>query len=128
MKPIVRPIDDVPAEPVPNSRGATIQVLLGPGDQMPNFYTRRFTLEPGARIPEHLHDTIEHEQLVLEGAMAVSLAGEERTVRAGDCVYIPAGCAHWYENRGDVPVRFLCMVPATSDYSTEWLEPPAQQD
>jgi len=47
-------------------------------------------------------------------------------VGAGDCLLIPAGVAHWYENRGAVPVRFLCMVPLTEAYQTEWLEPAAE--
>jgi quercetin dioxygenase-like cupin family protein len=124
-QPLVRPIDDVPPAEVERARGTSIQVLLGPDDGMPNYYTRRFTIAPGGRIPEHRHDTIEHQQVVLEGEMAMSLDARERVARAGDCVYIPAGCAHWYENRGDVPVRFLCIVPATAGYGTEWLEEPA---
>ena len=121
-KPIIRPISGVAAAEVERTRGTSIQVLLGPDDRMPNYYTRLFTIEPGGRIPEHRHDTIEHQQVVLEGEMATSLDGEQGTARTGDCVYIPAGCAHWYENRGDVPVRFLCIVPATAEYGTEWLE------
>ena len=56
--------------------------------------------------------------------MVIGLDKREATVSAGDCVFIPAGVAHWYENRGPVPVRFLCVVPMTEDYQTEWLEPP----
>jgi quercetin dioxygenase-like cupin family protein len=125
-KAVVRAMDDSAAQPVERSRGATIQVLLGPEDGAPHFVTRRFTLEPGGRIPSHRHDAIEHEQVVLEGSMVLELDGLERPVSAGDCVLIPAGVAHSYENRGDRSVRFLCMVPRTDDYQTEWLEPPAR--
>jgi len=121
-EPIVKPMTVVPPEQVPRSPGATIQVLLGPADGMPNFHTRLFTLEPGARIPEHRHDTIEHEQVVLDGEMAIALDGAERVAQKGDCVYIPAGCAHWYENRGASPCRFICIIPAGIEYGTEWLE------
>jgi len=99
-----------------------MQVLLGPEDGAPGFATRRFTLEPGGRIPNHRHATIEHEQVVLEGEMVIGLDGREAVVRAGDCLLIPAGVAHWYENRGAVPARFLCVVPITAQYETEWLE------
>ncbi len=119
--PITRAIKDVHAAEVEGCSGATIQVLLGPDDQMPNFYTRRFTIEPGGRIPAHRHGEIEHQQVMLEGEMVLTLDGEPRTVKAGDCVYIPAKVGHAYENRGDVPVRFLCMVPRTDSYETEWL-------
>ncbi len=122
-KPIVRPMDEVPSNPVPGTRRTSIQILLGPDEGAPHFVARRFTIEPGGRIPTHRHDTIEHEQVVLEGEMVLGLDDEAVTVRAGDCVLIPAGVAHWYENRGKVPVRFLCIVPRTENYQTEWLEP-----
>jgi quercetin dioxygenase-like cupin family protein len=117
-------MDEVAAAPVAGARGATIRVLLGSEDGAPAFVTRLFELAPGGRIPCHRHRTIEHEQVVLGGSMVLSLDGDEREVGTGDCVFIPAGVAHWYENRGRVPVRFLCVVPVTDDYETEWLEPP----
>lgn len=113
-----------PGQPVNRARGARMAVLVGPQLADPRFITRRFTLDPGGRIPEHLHDAIEHEQVVVSGEMAIGLGGVTHVVRAGDAVLIPAGCPHWYENRGSVPVEFLCVVPATADYRTEWLEAP----
>jgi quercetin dioxygenase-like cupin family protein len=101
-------------------------VLLGPSQGAANFVTRRFLLAPGGRIPAHRHSTIEHEQVVIRGEMTVGLDAEVRTVRAGDAVLIPAGCAHWYENRGVEEVEFLCVVPNTPDYATEWLEAPPE--
>jgi len=126
MKAVVRNMNDPKPSPVGSSRGAWIQVLLGPADGVPSFITRRFTLMPGGRIPEHRHGAIEHEQVMLEGEMVLSLDGEERVVRAGDCIFIPAGVAHAYANRGGETVRFLCIVPRTAEYETEWLEPPAE--
>jgi quercetin dioxygenase-like cupin family protein len=78
-------------------------------------------MEPGEWIPAHSHDTLEHEQYVLEGEMALTLDGEEQLVGVGDAVYIPAGVVHSYENRGTIPVRFLCMVPK-AEYRTDWAE------
>lgn len=117
---------EAPAEPVRRARGARMAVLIGPGRGAARFYTRRFTLAPGGAIPEHRHDTIEHEQVVVRGEMVLTLDGVERAVRAGDAVFIPAGTAHAYANRSrEQEVEFLCIVPATSDYRTEWLaEPP----
>lgn len=122
---VVRPMSMPEERPVERARGASIQVLLGPEDGTPNFVTRRFTLAPGGRIPCHRHPAIEHEQIVLEGEMVIAFDDREQVVRTGDCIFIPAGVAHWYENRTDAPVRFLCMVPRTDDYATEWLEPAA---
>jgi len=119
--PIVREAAAVAAQPVAKSTGAHIRVLLGPEDGMPRFYMREFTLEPGGRIPAHSHDAIEHEQYVVAGELTISLDGELRTAVAGRCIYIPAGCAHWFENRGATDCRFLCMIPAGIAYSTDWL-------
>ena len=118
--PIIRKISDVAAGNVDGAEGAEIQVLLGPNDEMPSFYTRIFTLEAGARVPKHRHRGIEHEQVVLEGEMVLMLEDKEVTVRAGDVVYLPADQFHGYENRVENKARFLCMVPA-GDYNTEWL-------
>ena len=124
--PTIRPMEDARRDEVERSRGASIQVLLGPDDGAPNFATRRFTIEPGGRIPRHRHSTIEHQQVVLEGRMVLELDGRFNEVGPGDCVFIPAGVAHAYENRGSEPIRFLCIVPLDRDYETEWLEPAAE--
>jgi len=125
-EPVIRAMDDEKAAPVERARGATIEVLLGAADGAPRFATRRFTIAPGGRIPCHRHESIEHEQVVLEGSMVLGLDDRVVEVSAGDCLLIPAGVAHWYENRGRLPVRFLCMVPLTDHYQTEWLEPAAE--
>ncbi|WP_293171153.1 cupin domain-containing protein [Oceanithermus sp.] len=117
-----RPDREVAPAPVERARGAYIQVLVGPDEGAPNFFLRKFTLEPGGYIPLHRHAAIEHEQYVLRGRMRLVLDGEAREVGAGDAVFIPAGVAHSYANVGDEPVEFLCIVPKTDDYVTEWLE------
>ena len=121
-QPLVRPIQQVPAQEVERCRDVTIQVLLGPEEGMPNFYTRLFTIQPGGRIPAHRHPDVEHQQLMLQGTMRLTLDGEPRDVHRGDCIYLPPRVAHGYENRGDEVVQFICVVPATADYQTEWVE------
>ncbi|MEE4270840.1 MAG: cupin domain-containing protein [Thermoanaerobaculales bacterium] len=122
--PVVRSMATVASQAVERSRGAAIQVIIGPTEGAPNFITRRFTLAPGGRIPRHRHDSIEHEQIMLSGAMVIGLDNREVDVAEGDSVFIPPNVAHWYENRSDQPVTFLCVVPVTTDYQTEWLEGP----
>jgi quercetin dioxygenase-like cupin family protein len=117
---------EVEAPPVRRARGARMAVLLGPEQGAPNFVTRRFLLSPGAYIPKHRHPTIEHEQVMVRGEMVIEIDGVERTVRPGDAIFLPAGCAHAYANRGAAEVEFLCVVPVTADYATEWLEEPPE--
>ena len=116
--------DSVKLEPVPRTRGAYKAVLIGEQDGAPRFAKRRFVLEPDGRIPAHRHPDIEHEQYVLSGEMTIGLDDETEVAREGDAVFIPAGTAHWYENRSDQPCEFLCTVPITESYDTEWLEDP----
>lgn len=125
-KPAVVALQVAPAAPVRKARGARMAVLIGPEQGAPNFITRRFLLAPGARIPAHRHPTIEHEQVMVRGEMVLGMGDEVRTVRAGDAMYLPAGCAHWYENRTAEEVEFLCVIPNTKDYATEWLEEPPE--
>ena len=52
-RPVIRPMDEAATFEVERSRGASIQILLGPEDHVPNFATRRFTVIPsGARCEE----------------------------------------------------------------------------
>lgn len=107
---------------VPRARGTYMAVLIGEEDGAPHFAKRRFVLEPGGRIPAHFHPDIEHEQYVMRGEMTMGLDDETVTAKAGDVVFIPAKTVHWYQNDGDEPCEFLCTIPITDDYETEWLE------
>jgi quercetin dioxygenase-like cupin family protein len=112
--------------PVKRARGAQMAVLIGPEQGAPHFITRRFVLAPGARIPTHRHPAVEHEQVMVRGEMVLGMDDDVRVVRAGDAMYLPAGCAHWYENRTPAEVEFLCVIPNTQAYATEWLEEPPE--
>ncbi len=119
-KTIIRHLKDVKKVKVKEARGTEIQVALGPDDKMPNYYTRCFTIQPGGSIPRHRHDKIEHQQVILEGEVVATLDDGPVTFKAGDVIYIPAQASHGFENKSQVPVRLICIVPATSDFSTEW--------
>jgi quercetin dioxygenase-like cupin family protein len=121
--PLVRLQQEAPPKPVPGTRGASMAVLVGEDEGAPGFVMRRFTLAPGGIIPAHRHPDIEHEQVVERGEMVLTLDGAEHVVRAGDSIFIPAGTAHRYENRGAGEVAFICVIPLTRGYQTEWLEP-----
>jgi quercetin dioxygenase-like cupin family protein len=125
-KGVIRPANEIAMPRVQRARGARMGVLIGPDQGAPNFVTRRFLLAPRARIPAHRHPTIEHEQIMVRGEMVLGIGGEEHIVRAGDAMYLPISCAHWYENRTDSEVEFLCIIPRTTGYATEWLESPPE--
>ncbi len=104
---------DVEAQVVKAGEKTTIQVLL-PG---PNFTMRRFMMEPGGGMPNHIN-TVEHEQYVLRGHARISIGGDVFEVQAGDVVFIPEGVPHWYLNIGEENFEFLCLIPNKEDKVT----------
>ena len=63
-------------------------------------------MEPGGF--QHLHSH-EPEQMyyILEGRGLMSVDGEERPVRAGDCVFFPSFAEHGLKNTGEGTLRYL---------------------
>ncbi len=110
----VKRSDDVPSERVGAAQGTTRQVLLGPADGVPHFFLRKYRMDPGAGMPLHTN-TVEHEQYVLGGRARMRIGDQTHEVKAGDCLYIPAGVPHDYRVVGPDPFEFLCAVPNAKD-------------
>jgi len=111
---VVKRGGDVEYEAVGAADGMHKGVLLDESDGAPTFAMRRFELEAGASVPEHTNE-VEHEQYVLAGSYTVGVEGETYEVEAGDSLLIPAGAVHWYDNDGDEPGAFVCVVPNGDD-------------
>ena len=75
---------------------------------------RRFIIEVGGSMPKHTN-SVEHEQLVLRGNARIGIGDQIFEVEKDDVVFIPADTPHWYENIGDEPFEFLCVVPNKED-------------
>ena len=112
----VKHADDVQANKVVAGSDTTIQVLIS-SKEGPNFALRRFIMQKGGGMPRHTN-TVEHEQYVLAGQAAITIADETHQVRAGDVVFIPEGVVHSYQNTGDEPFEFLCVIPNKEDKIT----------
>lgn len=77
------------------------------------------TIQVGERTAEHFHRVTEELYLITAGTGRMQLAGEQRDVRAGDCIVIPPGASHQIVNTGDDPLRLLCCcAPAYSNDDT----------
>lgn len=107
---------DVEAKNVAAGKDTTIQVLIS-SQEGPNFALRKFSMQKGGGMPRHTN-TVEHEQYVLRGAATITIDDETYHVDAGDVVFIPAGAIHSYENTGDDPFEFLCIIPNKEDKIT----------
>ncbi len=107
---------DVDARQVTQGKNTTIQVLVS-AQEGPNFALRRFAMQRGGGMPRHTN-TVEHEQYVLGGRAKIGIDDETYEVKTGDVVFIPAGAVHFYENIGEEPFEFLCIVPNKEDKIT----------
>lgn len=111
---LIRNINEVERKPVQMDgvQGASMAIMVGRGDGAPNFAMRSFRVEPGGHTPRHSHD-YEHEVFVSGGGGTIFIDGEERAIRQGDVIYVPAESLHQFRAAGDKPLEFLCLVPAT---------------
>jgi len=95
----------------PGAEGVTIRVLMGDNVGAPTFTMRHLEIAPGGRTPFHAHPW-EHEVYVLSGTGKVRQKGGERKVGPGSFVYVPPDEEHNFENAGEAPFTFLCVIPA----------------
>lgn len=107
---------DVEAKNVSAGKDTTIQVLIS-SQEGPNFALRKFSMQTGGGMPRHTN-TVEHEQYVLRGEATVTIGDETHHVSTGDVLLIPAGAIHSYENTGEEPFEFLCIIPNKEDKIT----------
>jgi quercetin dioxygenase-like cupin family protein len=107
---------DVEAKDVAAGKDTTIQVLIS-SLEGPNFALRKFSMQKGGGMPRHTN-TLEHEQYVLRGEANITVGEEIHHVKTGDVVFIPEGVVHSYENTGEEPFEFLCIVHNKEDKIT----------
>ncbi len=96
--------------------GVGMRMLIGPDDGAPNFHMRHFTVEPGGYSPHHCHD-YEHEVLILKGHGILKADDGDKSFPANDAIYVPANATHQFQNTGNQPLEFICLIPAPKDCS-----------
>jgi mannose-6-phosphate isomerase-like protein (cupin superfamily) len=74
---------------------------------------------PGRGPSLHRHPYVEV-LITQEGRATFFLGDEEREVRAGEMVVVPAGQWHGFVNSGDGPLRQI-DIHLSSGFETEWL-------
>jgi len=107
---------EVEAKNVAAGKDTTIKVLIS-SQEGPNFALRKFSMQKGGGMPRHTN-TLEHEQYVLGGEAIITIGDETHYVKTGDVVFIPEGAVHSYENTGEEPFEFLCVIPNKEDKIT----------
>ena len=112
----VKHSQEVETKNVAAGKDTTIQVLIS-AQEGPNFALRKFSMQKGGGIPRHTN-TLEHEQYVLRGEATITIGDETHHLKMGDVVFIPEGVIHSYENTGEEPFEFLCIIPNKEDKIT----------
>jgi quercetin dioxygenase-like cupin family protein len=95
------------------SSGCQVRWLVDASQGAPNFAMREFEVSPGGYTPKHSHP-YEHEVFVLSGQGMVLEGEVEHPLKAGDFVLVTPNEIHQFRNTGQVPLKFLCLVPNSS--------------
>jgi quercetin dioxygenase-like cupin family protein len=113
---LIRRADEMAGTPMQMDgvKGVTMRLMVGRSDGAPNFAMRHFTVEPGGHTPHHSHN-YEHEVYVVDGAGTVEKDGGHHEISSGDVLFMPPNAVHQFVNTGDMPLKFLCLVPVTFD-------------
>lgn len=71
----------------------------------------RAVLDPGCSIGYHQHIDSSEICYILQGEATCLLNGKEEIVKAGEIHYCPKGSSHSMENKGNVPLIVVNVVP-----------------
>ncbi|MCL5611467.1 MAG: cupin domain-containing protein [Chloroflexi bacterium] len=112
----VKHASDVEAKDVAAGKNTTIQVLISSRGG-PNFALRKFSMQKGGGMPRHTN-TVEQLASSTIGQAAITIGDETHYVKTGDVVFIPEGVVHSYQNSGEEPFEFLCIIPNKEDKIT----------
>lgn len=95
---------------MPGAEGCKVRWLVGKPDGAENFSMRQFEVGVGGFTPKHSHP-YEHEVFVLEGQGTVLENDSLHEIKSGDVLYVVPDEIHQFKNTGDVPLKFLCLIP-----------------
>jgi len=86
--------------------GSVYAVTSAASDTGGEFVGMEFTLPPGSiPPPAHVHPGPVEEYEVIEGELDVMVAGQWRTLKAGESASVPVGALHTFKNRSGESVR-----------------------
>jgi quercetin dioxygenase-like cupin family protein len=87
------PTSEAPRHIISGGKGRAT-LLLNPSTGATAASMTLLELQPGAEVPEHVHDTSAEILYIEQGAAEMTVSGEKLRVGRGDAVYIPAGVKH----------------------------------
>jgi len=91
--------------------GLVIRYLVDPQASGGSVAIFEFEVAPGAKVPAaHSHDAYEETSYGIEGVLTYTVSGQTMEAGPGDCVLIPRGAVHRFENLHSVPTKALVII------------------
>jgi quercetin dioxygenase-like cupin family protein len=112
-------LEDLPVLAMGDQGGTEKRIVFGPGRFWDDYVARFFTTHPGSSTPFHEHDW-PHYILILEGNARAVIVGNSYELSAGSWAYVPPNTEHVFQNTGEGPLKFICIVPKKGD--TYWID------
>jgi mannose-6-phosphate isomerase-like protein (cupin superfamily) len=105
----IRDIRDIEAVPAPDHVKTTVRYLVD-NTMSRKFQAHYIVIEPGGygAEPPHTHPE-EHLWYIVRGKGIVRAGQEEKEVKEGMIVFIPAGEVHSMRNIGDQPLELISI-------------------
>ena len=92
-----------------DAAGVEMRPLITHTEGAPHFAMRFFNLDPAGHTPYHAHEW-EHEVYIVAGTGTVRGKDGERSLHAGDCVFLGPFEEHQF-SAGAGGLQFICCVP-----------------
>lgn len=94
----------------PEVKNAVKKVLISPDNGWEGYVMRVFELGNGGQTPRHTHEW-PHINYITGGKGILHLEGQDYDLEAGSFAYVPGGKLHQFQNKGNEPFSFICIVP-----------------
>ena len=94
----------------PLVKNAGMKVLVSPEEGWDSHVMRVVELNKDGYSPKHNHPW-PHINYMIEGNGILMIDGVDHVVSAGSYAFVPGGSLHQFRNNGEVPFKFICIVP-----------------
>lgn len=94
----------------PQTKGASVKVLVSPNEGWDGYVMRLFELEVEGYTPKHMHPW-PHINYIIEGQGELMIDGKEHKLLPCSYAYVPSDTLHQFRNIGENAFKFICIVP-----------------
>jgi len=94
----------------PAAKNASMKVLVSPKEGWEGYVMRVVELQPEGYSPKHAHEW-PHINYIIEGSGTLLIEDTLHPLSPGGYAYVPGNTLHQFSNVGDVPLKFICIVP-----------------